>query len=131
MRFLVDSEHLAVNIEVSDSRSVKLAFQNVRTKYSKPPTIIVNSAGITRDQFLLKLSEDDFDQVLDANLKGTFLVMRTAVQEMIVADVSNGGSIVNISSIIAKMGNMGQANYAASKAGVIALAKTASIEFGQ
>ena len=128
---LNDSEHLPVNIEVSDSESVKEAFRNVRTKYSSPPTIIVNSAGITRDQFLLKLGEHDFDQVLDANLKGTFLVMRTAVQEMIAADVSNGGSIVNISSIIAKTGNMGQANYAASKAGVIALAKTASIEFAQ
>lgn len=79
----------------------------------------------------MKLTNEDFDKVLNVNLKGTFFIIQTAVKEMINANVNKGGSIVNISSIVGKIGNMGQANYAASKAGVIALTKTASIEFGQ
>lgn len=79
----------------------------------------------------MKLTNEDFDKVLNVNLKGTFFIIQTAVKEMINANVNKGGSIVNISSIIGKIGNMGQANYAASKAGVIALTKTASLEFGQ
>lgn len=126
-----DSKHLALNIEVSNSASVRKAFRDAISTYSKPPTIIVNSAGITRDQFILKISEEEFDRVLDVNLKGTFLVIQTAVKEMIDADVSKEGSIVNISSIIGKTGNIGQVNYSASKAGVVALTKTASLEFGQ
>lgn len=107
------------------------AFESVLKRYSKPPTIIVNSAGITRDNFLLKLSESDFDQVIDVNLKGSFLVIQTAVKAMIAAEVSQGGSIVNMSSIIGKIGNIGQTNYSASKAGVIAMTKSASMEFGK
>ncbi|OAD61804.1 Estradiol 17-beta-dehydrogenase 8 [Eufriesea mexicana] len=121
----------ALNMDVSDEQSIKEAFKNTINKYSTPPTIIVNNAGITRDQFILKLTKKDFDEVLDTNLKGTFYVMQTAVKEMINANVSVGSSIVNVSSIIGKTGNMGQANYAASKAGVIALTQTAALEFGQ
>ncbi|XP_017765081.1 PREDICTED: estradiol 17-beta-dehydrogenase 8-like [Eufriesea mexicana] len=128
---LNDSKHLALNMDVSDEQSIKEAFKNTINKYSTPPTIIVNNAGITRDQFILKLTKKDFDEVLDTNLKGTFYVMQTAVKEMINANVSVGSSIVNVSSIIGKTGNMGQANYAASKAGVIALTQTAALEFGQ
>ncbi|XP_029046211.1 estradiol 17-beta-dehydrogenase 8 isoform X1 [Osmia bicornis bicornis] len=128
---LNDSNHLALNIDVANEQSVKGAFQSIISKYSVPPTIIINSAGITRDQFILKLTQDDFDQVLDVNLRGTFFMIQTAVKEMIDGNVSKDSSIVNLSSIIGKVGNMGQANYAASKAGVIALTRTACLEFGQ
>ncbi|XP_003699839.2 (3R)-3-hydroxyacyl-CoA dehydrogenase [Megachile rotundata] len=128
---LNDSKHLAVNVDVSDESSIKEAFKIAVNKYSVPPTIIVNSAGITRDQFILKLTQDDFDQALNVNLKGTFFTIQTAVKEMMNANVSTGSSIINLSSIIGKIGNMGQANYAASKAGVIAITKTACLEFGQ
>ncbi|XP_076286202.1 (3R)-3-hydroxyacyl-CoA dehydrogenase [Lasioglossum baleicum] len=123
--------HLALNLDVSSESSIKEAFKSVTSKYTKPPTIIVNSAGITRDQFILKLTENDFNEVLNVNLKGTFLVIQSAVQHMLEAEASKDGSIINLSSIIAKVGNIGQANYAASKAGVIALTKSASLEFGQ
>lgn len=123
--------HLAVCLEVSSITSIKEAFENVKTKYAKPPTIIVNSAGITRDQFILKLTEEAFDQVIDVNLKGTFLVMKTAIEQMIETQTSEGSSIVNVSSLLGKTGNMGQANYTASKAGVLALTKTAAYEFGK
>lgn len=128
---LNDSKHLALNVDVSDESSIKEAFTTAVKKYSVPPTIIVNSAGITRDQFILKLTQDDFDQALNVNLKGTFLTIQTAVKEMIKANLSTNSSIINLSSIIGKIGNMGQANYAASKAGVIAITKTACLEFGQ
>ncbi|XP_031849473.1 (3R)-3-hydroxyacyl-CoA dehydrogenase [Nomia melanderi] len=124
-------QHLAVHLEVSSVASIKEAFENAKAKYSKPPTIIVNSAGITRDQFILKLTEEAFDQVIDVNLKGTFLVMKTAVEQIVEAQISEGGSIVNVSSILGNTGNMGQANYTASKAGVVAVTKTAAYEFGK
>lgn len=84
-----------------------------------------------RDNFLVKLSELDFDKVLEVNLKGTFLVMQTGVNKMMEFESCAGGSIVNIGSIIGKSGNIGQCNYAASKAGVEALTKSASMEFGK
>ncbi|KOX79360.1 Estradiol 17-beta-dehydrogenase 8 [Melipona quadrifasciata] len=128
---LNDPGHLALNVEVSNEQSIQQAFKSAINKYLTPPTIIVNSAGITRDQFILKLSNEDFAKVLDVNLKGTFYVIQTAVKEIVNANIGIGSSIVNVSSIIGKTGNMGQANYAASKAGVIALTQTASLEFGQ
>ncbi|XP_078045040.1 estradiol 17-beta-dehydrogenase 8 isoform X2 [Augochlora pura] len=124
-------QHLALNLHVSKADSIKKGFKDVTSKYNKPPTIIVNSAGITRDQFILKQTESDFDKVINVNLKGTFLVIQTAVQYMLEANVNKGSSIVNLSSIIGKVGNIGQANYAASKAGVIALTQTACYEFGE
>lgn len=108
-----------------------MAFEHVLKQFSRPPTIIVNSAGITRDNFLVKLSDSNFDDVINVNLKGTFLVMQTAVKAMIAANATKNSSIINISSIIGKYGNIGQSNYSASKAGVIAMTKTASKEFGQ
>ncbi|CAL7947871.1 unnamed protein product [Xylocopa violacea] len=128
---LSGSEHLALNVEVSNEQNIKEAFKQVISKYATPPTIVVNSAGITRDQFILNLTNQEFDEVLDVNLKGTFYIIKTAVKEMIDADVNKGASIINISSITGNLGNIGQANYAASKAGVIALTKTAALEFGQ
>jgi len=108
-----------------------MAFEHVLKQFSRPPTIIVNSAGITRDNFLVKLSDSNFDDVINVNLKGTFLVMQTAVKAMIAANATKNSSIINISSIVGKRGNIGQSNYSASKAGVIAMTKSASIEFGQ
>ncbi|XP_011868760.1 PREDICTED: estradiol 17-beta-dehydrogenase 8 [Vollenhovia emeryi] len=123
--------HVALNVNVADRKSVETAFEHVLKQFSRPPTIIVNSAGITRDNFLVKLSDIDFDDVINVNLKGTFLVMQTAVKEMISANATENSSIINISSITGKRGNIGQSNYSASKAGVIAMTSTASMEFGQ
>ncbi len=87
--------------------------------------ILVNNAGITRDTFLLRMSEQDWDAVIDINLKGTFLFTKAASKLMI---RQKNGVIVNIASIIGLIGNAGQSNYAASKAGVIALTKSAAKE---
>lgn len=120
-----------MNVQVTDRASVEAAFKDVLKQFSRPPTIIVNSAGITRDNFLVKLSDNNFDDVINVNLKGTFLIMQTAVKAMIEANATKDASIINISSIIGKLGNIGQCNYSASKAGVVAMTKSASMELGQ
>ena len=87
--------------------------------------ILVNNAGITRDNLLMKMSEEEFDMVLNTNLKGTFHTMRHVSRYML---KQRKGKIINISSVSGILGNAGQANYAASKAGVLGLTKTAARE---
>ena len=89
--------------------------------------ILVNNAGITKDTLMLKMSEDQWDAVIAVNLKGTFNFTKAVVRPMM---KQRAGKIVNIASVVGRMGNVGQANYSASKAGVIALAKTTAKEFG-
>lgn len=87
--------------------------------------ILVNNAGITRDTLLMRMSEADWDAVIDVNLKGTFNFIKAAMRPMM---KNRYGKIVNVSSVVGRMGNAGQANYSASKAGVIGLTKTAAKE---
>ena len=89
--------------------------------------ILVNNAGITKDTLMLKMTEDQWDAVIAVNLKGTFNFTKAAVRPMMKA---RAGKIVNIASVVGRMGNAGQANYSASKAGVIALTKSTAKEFG-
>jgi 3-oxoacyl-[acyl-carrier protein] reductase len=88
--------------------------------------ILVNNAGITRDNLAVRMSEEDFDAVIDVNLKGTFLMSKAALKVMMKA---RSGSIVNMSSIVGQSGNAGQANYSASKAGIIGLSEALAKEF--
>ena len=88
--------------------------------------ILVNNAGITRDGLLMKMSEEDYDAVLDTNLKGTFNCIRFAARQMI---KQRSGRIINMASVSGVLGNAGQANYSASKAGIIGLTKSAAREF--
>lgn len=89
--------------------------------------ILVNNAGITRDGLIMRMSDDDWDAVLDVNLKGTFNCTRSAVKRMV---RQRSGRIVNVTSIMGITGNAGQANYAASKAGIIGLTKSTAKEVG-
>jgi 3-oxoacyl-[acyl-carrier protein] reductase len=91
-----------------------------------PIDILVNNAGLTRDNILLRLTEDDWDTVIDANLKGAFLTTKALVKGMM---KRRAGRIVNIGSIVGLTGNKGQANYAASKAGLIGLTKSVAKEY--
>ena len=87
--------------------------------------ILVNNAGVTRDNLLMKMSEEDFDAVIDTNLKGTFHTMRFVSRAML---KQRSGRIINLSSVVGVTGNAGQTNYAASKAGVIGMTKTVARE---
>ena len=91
--------------------------------------IVVNNAGVTRDAMLHKLAEEDWDLVIDVHLKGTFLVTRAAAQHL--REQDSGGAIVNISSLAAKGGNMGQINYVAAKSGIVGMTKTSARELAR
>jgi 3-oxoacyl-[acyl-carrier protein] reductase len=115
----------AVAVNVADSASVGAMVDYVVRNYGKVD-ILVNNAGITRDKSLLKLTEENFDAVIDVNLKGVFLCTQAVAPHMI---EQGYGKIVNTSSIV-RDGNFGQTNYSASKAGVVGMTKTWAKELG-
>ena len=116
---------LAVYCDVNDAGSVDAAFTEVEEKLG-PVTVLVSNAGITNDGLMLRMSEEDFTSVIDANLTGGFRVAKRAVKSMMKA---RWGRIVFISSIVGLGGQAGQANYAASKAGLHWLARSLAKEF--
>ncbi|MCX6369583.1 MAG: 3-oxoacyl-[acyl-carrier-protein] reductase [Armatimonadetes bacterium] len=115
---------LAIPCDVSDAASVDSLFATVKEQLGRVD-ILVNNAGITRDTLLLRMSEDDWDGVLDANLKGTFLCTRAAAKIML---KQKSGRIINITSVNGQVGSPGQANYSASKAGMIGFTKSVARE---
>jgi 3-oxoacyl-[acyl-carrier protein] reductase len=106
--------HLAVAMNVADPVSVQQGFDQILQAFDRVDGL-VNNAGITRDQLILRMKDEDFDSVIQTNLRGTYLCAKLAVKLMLKA---RSGSIVNISSVVGQMGNPGQTNYAASKAGI-------------
>ncbi|XP_038063820.1 estradiol 17-beta-dehydrogenase 8-like [Patiria miniata] len=122
--------HHAFALDVSDKVAVRSLVKNVTELYKQPASVLVNSAGITMDKMMVKMDEDKFDKVIDVNLKGTFLVTQ-AVSQAMIAHKTTDGSIINFASIVGKHGNVGQCNYAASKAGVVAFTKTTAKELAR
>jgi 3-oxoacyl-[acyl-carrier protein] reductase len=114
----------AIQADVSDVADVERLFKATLDAYGRLD-ILVNNAGITRDTLLLRMKEADFDAVLNTNLRGVFLCTRAALRPMTKA---RGGRIINITSVVGLMGNAGQANYAAAKAGLIGFTKSAARE---
>jgi 3-oxoacyl-[acyl-carrier protein] reductase len=119
-------EALAVGANVADEESVAAAVDRIAQELGAP-TVLVNNAGIIRDNLLFKMSVSDWDAVLGVHLRGAFLMSRAAQKHMVAAEY---GRIVNLSSTSA-LGNRGQANYAAAKAGMQGLTKTLAIELGR
>jgi 3-oxoacyl-[acyl-carrier protein] reductase len=115
---------LAIQCDVSDAASVESLFATVKEQLGRVD-ILVNNAGITRDTLLLRMSEEDWDGVLDANLKGAFLCTRAAAKLML---KQRFGRIINITSVNGQVGSPGQANYSASKAGMIGFTKSVARE---
>ncbi|MCL6647613.1 MAG: beta-ketoacyl-ACP reductase [Chloroflexi bacterium] len=116
----------ALELDVSDAASVQAAVERVLAQEGRVD-ILVNNAGITRDARTVKMTEDQFDAVVAVNLKGVWLCSRAVAPAMI---ARGSGVILNASSIVGLAGNFGQANYAATKAGVIAMTKTLARELG-
>jgi 3-oxoacyl-[acyl-carrier protein] reductase len=117
---------LFYDVDVSRYDVVEGAVESVIKDFGKIDNL-VNNAGITRDKLLIRMKEEDWDRVLDVNLKGVFNCTRTVLRHML----KTGGAIVNISSVAGVMGNAGQSNYAASKAGVIGFTKSVAKEYGE
>ncbi|PIP68240.1 MAG: beta-ketoacyl-ACP reductase [Candidatus Omnitrophica bacterium CG_4_9_14_0_2_um_filter_42_8] len=117
-------ESLAFKADVTDSSQVQAMVDKILDKFNKVD-ILINNAGITKDNLLLRMSEDEWDKVIAVNLKGTFVCTKLVSKVML---KQRFGKIVNLASIIGIMGNAGQANYAASKAGIIGLTKSVAKE---
>jgi 3-oxoacyl-[acyl-carrier protein] reductase len=117
---------LGVGADVSDAEQVQTAVDRIAAELG-PPVVLVNNAGVTRDNLLFKMTDSDWDTVMAVHLRGSFLMTRAAQKHMIDA---KWGRIVNLSSTSA-LGNRGQANYAAAKAGLQGFTKTVAIELGK
>lgn len=113
-----------VKLDVSDSASAKEAVEKVNAELG-PVTILINNAGITRDNLFLRMSDDEWNAVINVNLTGAYNCTKAVIRQMTKA---KWGRIVNISSVVGQSGNAGQANYASAKAGMIGLTKALAIE---
>ena len=120
------NEFLAVKCDVTKADQVDAAFKEVEEKLG-PVEILVSNAGITKDTLLLRMSEDDFSDVIDANLTASFRVVKRASQQMLRA---RKGRIILMSSVVGLLGSAGQANYAASKSGLVGFARSLARELG-
>ncbi len=119
-------EALAYGCNVSDYNAVEAMMKDLIAQFGRID-ILVNNAGITKDGLLMKMSEADYDEVLDINLKGTFNCIKHISRQML---KQKGGRIINLSSVVGVYGNAGQVNYSASKAGVIGITKSVAKELG-
>jgi 3-oxoacyl-[acyl-carrier protein] reductase len=117
---------LPLKADVSKAGDVERVVEEAAKKFGRLD-ILVNNAGITRDNLLLRMKEDEWDTVLGVNLRGPFLLMKSAMRHIM---RSPAGRVINIASVSGIMGNPGQANYSASKGGLISLTKTAAREYG-
>ncbi|MCD4818208.1 MAG: 3-oxoacyl-[acyl-carrier-protein] reductase [Candidatus Cloacimonetes bacterium] len=118
-------EAFGYETDVTDGNRVAEVFKEIYKKFGKID-VLINNAGITKDGLLMKMKESDWDAVINVNLKGTFICTQKVSRYML---KQRAGVILNISSVIGLMGNAGQANYAASKGGIIALTKSTAKEF--
>jgi 3-oxoacyl-[acyl-carrier protein] reductase len=114
----------ALAVDIADSKAFAAAVEKTADTHGRLD-VLVNNAGITRDGLILRMDDEDFDAVIDTNLKSAFVAIRTAARPMMRA---KGGRIINISSVSGVAGNAGQSNYAASKAGLIGLSKSVAKE---
>ena len=121
---VMQRQSLAVLADVSSSSDVNRMVETVMATYGRVD-ILVNNAGITRDQLVLRMSDEDWDKVMNVNLKSVFLCTRAVLRHMI---RQRWGRIISISSVVGIMGNAGQANYAAAKAGIIGFTRTVAKE---
>jgi NAD(P)-dependent dehydrogenase (short-subunit alcohol dehydrogenase family) len=119
--------YFGVRCDVTDTEQVDRAFAAVEEHFGGPVEVLVSNAGVTRDGLLLRMSEDDFASVIDANLTASYRVTKRAARGMLKA---RKGRIVLMSSVVGMLGAAGQANYAASKAGLIGLARSLARELG-
>ena len=117
---------LSLAVDVADDKAVESAFKQIARDFGTID-ILVNNAGITDDGLLIRMKLEQWNRVLETNLTGTFLCTKAAVRPML---KGSNGRIINITSVVGQMGNAGQANYAASKAGIIGFTKSVAKELG-
>jgi len=114
-------------VNVSDAESIESLLKDIKTGYGKTPEILVNNAGITRDNLLMRMKDDEWDSIIQTNLTSIFRLSKACLRGMMKA---KWGKIINIGSVVGSTGNPGQTNYCAAKAGVIGFSKSLAKEIG-
>ncbi|PCI63920.1 MAG: 3-oxoacyl-ACP reductase [Kangiella sp.] len=121
----IQGEGMVVN--VSEAESIATLIKSIKEKYGKTPEILVNNAGITRDNLLMRMKDDEWDSIIETNLTSIFRLSKACLRGMMKAKF---GKIINVGSVVGSTGNAGQTNYSASKAGVIGFSKSLAKEVG-
>ena len=117
-----------LKFDISDHKNIDKFVEDCSSILSNKIDVLINNAGITHDNLSIKMKEEEWKRVIDINLTSTFLISKNVIRKMI---KSKTGKIINITSVVGHSGNIGQANYAASKAGIIAMSKSLALEYGK
>ena len=128
---LIQEKYKNVNVlkfDISDHKNIDKFVEDCSSILSNKIDVLINNAGITHDNLSIKMKEEEWKRVIDINLTSTFLISKNVIRKMI---KSKTGKIINITSVVGHSGNIGQANYAASKAGIIAMSKSLALEYGK
>ena len=118
----------AVRFDISDHGKIDQFVEDCSKNFSNKIDVLINNAGITQDNLSLRMKEDEWKRVIDINLTSTFLISKSVIKKML---KSKSGKIINVTSVVGHTGNIGQANYAASKAGIVAMSKSLALEYGK
>ena len=118
----------AVRFDISDHGKIDQFIEDCSKNFSNKIDVLINNAGITQDNLSLRMKEDEWKRVIDINLTSTFLISKSVIKKML---KSKSGKIINVTSVVGHTGNIGQANYAASKAGIVAMSKSLALEYGK
>ena len=128
---LIQEKYKNLNVlkfDISDHKNIDKFVENCSSILSNKIDVLINNAGITHDNLSIKMREEEWKRVIDINLTSTFLISKNVIRKMI---KSKTGKIINITSVVGHSGNIGQANYAASKAGIVAMSKSLALEYGK
>ena len=128
---LIQEKYKNLNVlkfDISDHKNIDKFVEDCNSILSNRIDVLINNAGITHDNLSIKMKEEEWKRVIDINLTSTFLISKNVIRKMI---KSKSGKIINITSVVGHSGNIGQANYAASKAGIIAMSKSLALEYGK
>ena len=117
-----------VKFNMSDHGNIEQFVEDCSKNFSNKIDVLINNAGITKDNLSLRMKEDEWKKVIDINLTSTFLITKSVLKKMLKL---KNGKIINVTSVVGHTGNIGQANYAASKAGIIAMSKSLALEYGK
>ncbi len=128
---IIQNKYKNVNVikfDISNHNKIDQFVQDCSNIFSNKIDVLINNAGITHDNLSIRMKENEWKKVIDINLTSTFLISRNVIKKMI---KSKNGKVINVTSIVGHSGNIGQANYAASKAGIIAMSKSLALEYGK
>ena len=128
---LIQDKYKDLNVlkfDISNHKNIDQFVENCSKIFSNKIDVLINNAGITQDNLSIRMKEEEWKKVIDINLTSTFLITKNVIKKML---KSKSGKIINVTSVVGHTGNIGQANYAASKSGIIAMSKSLAIEYGK